>query len=106
MLARWSTTGRSPGSTGSVKMSDAGWLRGQTTRRRIHRRSDGGPERRHGAPAGDQSTENHVTPNLPVVRQDRILSQSRQTTRLVASQVHLYDLFSATRIRRYAGARR
>src|SRR5437868_1620514 len=25
---------------------DAGWLRGQTTRRRIHRRSDGGPERR------------------------------------------------------------
>ena len=26
--------------------SDAGWLRGQTTRRRIHRRSDGGPERR------------------------------------------------------------
>jgi len=27
--------------------SDAGWLRGQTTRRRIHRRSDGGPERRH-----------------------------------------------------------
>ena len=31
----------SPGAKG-----DAGWLRGQTTRRRIHRRSDGGPERR------------------------------------------------------------
>jgi hypothetical protein len=28
------------------RWGDAGWLRGQTTRRRIHRRSDGGPERR------------------------------------------------------------
>jgi hypothetical protein len=32
--------------------SDAGWLRGQTTRRRIHRRSDGGPERRSRCPDG------------------------------------------------------
>ena len=31
---------------------DAGWLRGQTTRRRIHRRSDGGPERRQRCPDG------------------------------------------------------
>ena len=31
---------------GRQAKSDAGWLRGQTTRRRIHRRSDGGPERR------------------------------------------------------------
>ena len=28
----------------SEKKGDAGWLRGQTTRRRYHRRSDGGPE--------------------------------------------------------------
>ena len=34
------------------KESDAGWLRGQTTRRRIHRRSDGGPERRQRCPGG------------------------------------------------------
>ncbi len=34
------------------RMSDAGWLRGQTTRRRIHRRSDGGPERRQRCPGG------------------------------------------------------
>src|SRR5580692_11612855 len=31
---------------------DAGWLRGQTTRRRYHRRSDGGPERRQRCPDG------------------------------------------------------
>ena len=31
---------------------DAGWLRGQTTRRRYHRRSDGGPERRQWCPDG------------------------------------------------------
>ena len=34
------------------KKGDAGWLRGQTTRRRIHRRSDGGPERRQWHPDG------------------------------------------------------
>ncbi len=34
------------GPKGLQAWSDAGWLRGQTTRRRIHRRSDGGPERR------------------------------------------------------------
>ncbi len=34
------------------RWSDAGWLRGQTTRRRIHRRSDGGPERRRWCPDG------------------------------------------------------
>ena len=34
------------GPKGLQVWSDAGWLRGQTTRRRIHRRSDGGPERR------------------------------------------------------------
>src|SRR5215469_8917570 len=34
------------------RWGDAGWLRGQTTRRRIHRRSDGGPERRHRCPGG------------------------------------------------------
>jgi hypothetical protein len=32
--------------------SDAGWLRGQTTLRRNHRRSDGGPERREGCSDG------------------------------------------------------
>jgi ABC-2 type transport system permease protein len=31
---------------------DAGWLRGQTTRRRYHRRPDGGPERRQRCPDG------------------------------------------------------
>ena len=31
---------------GRRRQRDAGWLRGQTTRRRNHRRSDGGPERR------------------------------------------------------------
>src|SRR5580692_12174005 len=31
---------------------DAGWLRGQTTRRRDHRRPDGGPERRQRCPDG------------------------------------------------------
>lgn len=31
---------------GIKEKGDAGWLRGQTTRRRYHRRSDGGPERR------------------------------------------------------------
>jgi hypothetical protein len=34
------------------KKGDAGWLRGQTTRRRYHRRSDGGPERRQRCPDG------------------------------------------------------
>src|SRR3984957_13456138 len=34
------------------KKGDAGWLREQTTRRRIHRRSDGGPERRQWHPDG------------------------------------------------------
>jgi ABC-type oligopeptide transport system ATPase subunit len=38
---------------GPVKIKgDAGWLRGQTTRRRDHRRSDGGPERRQWRPDG------------------------------------------------------
>src|SRR6266851_7831316 len=37
---------RSAGCEPEGKKGDAGWLRGQTTRRRIHRRSDGGPERR------------------------------------------------------------
>jgi len=35
--------------------SDAGWLRGQTTRRRIHRRSDGGPERRQALRRGTRA---------------------------------------------------
>ena len=35
-----------------TKKGHAGWLRGQTTRRRIHRRSDGGPERRQRCPDG------------------------------------------------------
>src|SRR5215469_10152111 len=30
-----------------------------------------------GAPAGDQGTGKHVTPNPPLVRQDRIRTQSR-----------------------------
>src|ERR1700740_2949993 len=34
------------------KKGDAGWLRGQTTRRRYHRRPDGGPERRQWCPDG------------------------------------------------------
>jgi len=38
------------GAAGPRSWSDAGWLRGQTTRRRIHRRSDGGPERRQLVP--------------------------------------------------------
>jgi hypothetical protein len=36
-----------------------------------------------GAPAGDQSTGKHVTPNLPLVRQDRITRQSHHHGRLV-----------------------
>jgi len=31
----------------------------------------------NGAPAGDQSTGKHVTPNRPQVRQDRIRSESQ-----------------------------
>ena len=79
--------------------SDAGWLRGQTTRRRIHRRSDGGPKHRHGAPAGDQSTEIHVTPNLPVVRQDRITRQSRHAVGLspCLTGALFYDVFLGLR---------
>jgi hypothetical protein len=35
----------------------------------------------NGAPAGDQSTGKHVTPNLPHVRQERIESESRGSRR-------------------------
>ena len=41
-----------PNHHGLRKKGDAGWLRGQTTRRRYHRRSDGGPERRQRCPDG------------------------------------------------------
>jgi hypothetical protein len=43
----WATQGNTAKPTKyRRRWGDAGWLRGQTTRRRIHRRSDGGPERR------------------------------------------------------------
>ncbi len=37
----------------------------------------------NGAPAGDQSTGKHVTPNRPQVRQDRIRSESADRDWLV-----------------------
>ena len=39
----------------------------------------------NGAPAGDQSTGKHVTPNPPLVRQDRITSESRHGRPLIAA---------------------
>ena len=45
------------------------------------RRGPGTPA--SGAPAGDQSTGMHVTPNIPLVRQDRITRQSRHPCRLL-----------------------
>src|SRR5215469_3988153 len=47
---------------------DAGWLRGQTTRRRYHRRSDGGPERRQWCPdGGPEHRYEWYTANPPYV---------------------------------------
>src|SRR5215813_12222099 len=39
-----------------------------------------------GAPAGDQSTGKHVTPNRPHVRQDRIRSESADEDQLVRTR--------------------
>jgi len=52
--------------------SDAGWLRGQTTRRRIHRRSDGGPERRQALRRGTRAPLCMLTPNPPLCVKTRI----------------------------------
>jgi hypothetical protein len=47
---------------------DAGWLRGQTTRRRYHRRPDGGPERRQWCPdGGPEHRYEWYTANPPYV---------------------------------------
>src|ERR1022692_2312133 len=65
--------------------SDAGWLRGQTTRRRIHRRSDGGPERRQVLRRGTRAPLCMLHRNPPLVRQDRITSRSCRARRFTLS---------------------
>ena len=66
-------TGSSP-SAGHVArrvrtQGDAGWLRGQTTRRR-RRCSDGGSKHRSRASTGDRSARTQCTPMPPGVRQE------------------------------------
>ena len=51
---RENTASQAQEAKGLQAWSDAGWLRGQTTRRRMHRRSDGGPERRRCSDGGPE----------------------------------------------------
>jgi hypothetical protein len=50
---------------GRRRQRDAGWLRGQTTRRRNHRRSDGGPERRQVLRRGTRAPVRMLLRNPP-----------------------------------------
>jgi hypothetical protein len=64
------------------KKGAAGWLRGQTTLRRIHRRSDGGPERRQrysdGGPEHRYEWYNETPPSVQGPNYDLISAQVPQ----------------------------
>jgi hypothetical protein len=60
------------------KRGDAGWLRGQTTRRRIIGVQTGALNAGSGAPTGDQSTDMNGTRGAPPMCQDPMRMKSRE----------------------------